>query len=502
MGLTAIYTESTLLSLFKILNVKETLAMAERREEARLVFRITVEVIEEAKPHFFIAIPFELRNGKKGLISKRQDSLLDFDRDVGTDIYVELEGSTFKFSGIESNNRNIILKNQNKSIYVNIPKNEDFVVYEASFKQFDQTIGNVQSPVSLLHVEFSDPLPQGLYFIKFYCYIRNFLGEIADYWMFEQGKILETSVWDNITLKEQIIPSYCSEIVFDYLEFFVITPSHVIVSSVAPEEYEGEIFTDMDEAELGGIVDTRDPAEFDYKPYKGRNQFKWIFYPDSKEKFISLTYWSSSAMSILLLFVILFLNFLGIVFLISAAEKLLGITIITFLLVLGVFNLFVYFSIRKPKIVQRIFLFLSTAGINQSLNQIFGSGIFFIIASLFIYVLRGYLRLEIPAILSSLIIITLLITLAIDAHQRPDRDMKRFSQVFIYRNMTDILVSLALSVLVQNIYFSFVLPEWTWENSLSFVLMVFSFHVFVGKASEIRGIRIQKKRSQKKSEVG
>lgn len=500
MGLTAIYTESTLISLFKILNVKETLAMAERREEARLVFRITIEVIERSKPHFFIAIPFELRNGKKGLISKRQDSLLDFDRDVGTDIYTKLGGSTFRFSNIE--NRNIILRNQEKSIYVNIPKNEDFVVYEASFKEFDQTIKNVQSPISLLHVEFSDPIPQGLYFIKFYCYARNFIGKIADYWMFEQGRILESPVWNNIISKEQIIPSHCSEMVFDYLEFFVITPSHVIVSSVAPKDYEGEIFTDVEEAELGGIVDIRDPAEFDYKPYKGRNQFKWIFYPNSKEKFISLTYWSSSAMSILLLFVTLFLNFLGIVFLITAAENLLGITIITFLSILGVFNLLVYFSIRKPKIVQRIFLFLRTAGINQSLNQIYGSGMFFILASLIIYAFRGYSKLAIPATLSLLILIALLITLAIDARWNPDRDLKRFSQVFIYRNITDVMVSLVLSALVLNIYFFRVLPEWTWENSLSFFLMVFSFHVFAGKVSEIHGIRTQKKRSQKESRVG
>jgi hypothetical protein len=489
-GLTVVYTESTLLPLFKILNVKETLMIAERREEARLTFRIMMEIIDErVKPHFFIMLPFELRNGRKGIISKEQESLLDFHRNIRIGMSIEFGNEKYEFFDIEIEDRHVILKSQDRSMCIHVPKNEDFAVSEAQYLEFDLSASNVQSPLSLLHVQLANSLPRGLYFIKFYCYVRNFLGEIADYWIFEQGKILETPVWNNIVVKKQIIPSYCSEMIFDYLEFFVITPSRIAVSSVAPEGYESKIFTEWDEVEPGGVVDVVDPGYFDYKPYKGRNQYKWIFYPDSVNKFISLAYWPSSTLPILLLFVTLLLNFSSILFLISAAEKLLGIAIFTFLLILGAFNTFLYFSIMKPKIIQRIFLFFRIAGTNRIFFQIYGSALFFVLVLLIISTFCRYLKLEPSVIWSSLILGALLLALVLDVRLYPDNDMKRFAQVLIYRNAINIIVSLVFSVLILNIYIYFVSPYWTLVNFLSFFAMIFSFHVFIGKVSEIWGIR-------------
>jgi hypothetical protein len=506
-ALTTVYTNFSFFSFFNILNVKESLVLAERREQARLIFRITFEITKKENEAicFYIVLPFELRNGKKGLITRRQDSLLDPKKIATLGLFMEFEEGTFAFSELQKENRIIVLENEKgDSKNICIPKKDEYRVYESSY--FEVSADDVQSPFSILCVEFYNPLPKGLYTIKFYCYIKDFLGKIAEYLIFEHGRILETSVWNNIGLKKQILTSEekmdmddkitlkskknkkkehdYKEMIFDYLELFVVTPSNIVVSDVAPKEFSHRIFTQYEEAGLKGIRDSVDPAKIDYAPYKGRHQYRWVFYPDSKEKFISLTLWPSSSMPILLLFAVFLLDFLAILFLISSADKLLAITIFMFLAILGIFNFFVFSSIGRPGIIQGVYHFITRIGYTPILNQIFGIVFSFLLISSALYVFRRYLDIKISPIWSFLALTILVIVLVSDVRRNPAIHTEKFFQILLYRNLIGIITSLIISVLTLNLFFYLVSPSWILKNSLSFYILVFSLHLGAGKAYE------------------
>jgi hypothetical protein len=185
-----------------------------------------------------------------------------------------------------------------------------------------------------------------------------------------------------------------------------------------------------------------------------------------------------------MLLVTFFLNFLGVLFLISAAEKLLAITIFVFLSILGIFDIFVYSSTMNPKIVRNFVLFVRTAGINQIMDQIIGSVLFFVLISLFTVVFTEYLSVEILVVWPLLTLIALFLTLTIDVYSSSPKSMRKFFQILANRNAIDAALSLVLSVLVLNIYFYLVSPAWTWENILFFFIVIFSFHVLAGKIFE------------------
>lgn len=463
--------------------------MAERRDEARLVFRILFKVNEglDSTQGFFLAIPFNLKDREKGLIHGTQESLLDHSKNTEINLYIEIRKTKYTYSHIEG--RKIVLKNDDESVSVYVLRESDFVVAEASFKEYEASAENVRAPVSLLHVVFNKSLDEGYYIIKFYCYIKDFLGKIADYWMFQEGKILEASVLNSTGIGEQILPDDCSEIPLDYLELFLVTPSNVVVSSVSPEGFKSQIYTEEEEANLGTVSDRVDPAEIDYKPYRGRYQFKWVFTPQSEKRYVSLLYWPSSTAPVLLLIGMLLLNFLGILFLISSAERLLEVTTITFLMLLLIFDSFMYFSIRKPVIIQKTFLFIRIIGISRIVDQVLGSTLVFILISLFAMLFGEYLKQGIPEIWISLVLVLLLLILLVDARFIPDLTMKSFRKTLVQRNIIVFAASLVLSILAFNLIFYLVAPAWSRNESILFFLILFSLIAGAGKISDMIGAR-------------
>ena len=387
MCISVIYTRDLdLLSSFSMHDIKATFVMAEMEEEARVVVRITFEVDKDCiAPNFFLVLPFIIE--KSEIFVKTQNTLLNAKRLEEIGVCIMFKDEEFRLRNIQ--NRTIILSDKNgNERTLNIPQDEDFRISNEKF--FDYNLPEEPSiSFSNIHIKFVKNLDPGMYSIKFYFYVTDFLEKMTGSWIFEQIRSLQIPVLANSGYGDQIVKiledkpgnekpkrniKNIGKIDCDYIEVFVVTPSNVVVENPSPKNYEMKKFP---AAERKQFLSRKD----NYAVLKGRYQYKWIF--RNKGNLISLRFWNSITVPLLMLFPAFLLNVFGLLFLMAIWRVLPLITTLTAISILIFFDIFILLSIKSPGVIQHIFSIFNEIGHESIMGQVSGSALVFILMTLF-----------------------------------------------------------------------------------------------------------------------